>query len=461
MTTTSSVVTARSGTVREVVSFSAPLVVSNLSQSVMWIVDTAILGRVGTVEQGAAGLGGVLWWAMLCFFTGTMTVVNILVAQDHGAGRKDLSRHVNAGVALILPMCLAIAPLWFAVPHALGWMGASAEVRPFATIYLQIRLLSSPFTLGTFVLASFLRGLGDTVTPMIASVIANVSNALLAVVLVFGLAGLPRLGVEGAAIATAIAGAIECSYCVVIYLCGRRAIQAGSRSWSSPGLWQLRRFLTLGAPIGLSWMFEMVGWTAFAAYAATRAPAELAAHTVLFQVTSFCFMPAAALGVTASTLVGQYLGARRPDLASRSAWLSIGIGVGYMTIVGIAIALFRTPLVRAFNPDPAVVALGSAIGLLAGAYQPFDGFGIVAQSVIRGSGRTSTPTYVMLGSGFFVFLPLVWVLGEGAHLGVRGAWGAAVIHVTVVALVIGVLVLRGKWRDAPVLIGADRTPRPV
>lgn len=458
---TSSVVTARSGTAREILVFSAPLVISNLSQSAMWVVDTAILGHVGTVEQGAVGLGGVLWWAMLCFFCGSMTVVNILIAQDHGAGRRDLGRHVSTGLALILPMTLAIAPLWLIVPQALGWLGATDAVRPFASVYLQIRLISTPFTLATFVLTSSLRGIGDTLTPMIASLVANLANAALAVLLVFGLAGLPRMGVQGAALATAIAGAVECSVYVLSFVTSKRARESGSTKLSWPKAWQVRRFLSLGTPIGLSWLFEMAAWTAFAAYAGTRAPVELAAHMVLFQFTGFCFMPAVAIGIAASTLVGQYLGAKRPDLAWRSGWLSLAIGVGYMTAVGIAIAAFRVPLVRAFNPDPAVVALGSTLGLLAGAYQPFDGFGIIAQSVLRGAGRTSTPTYIMLGSGFLVFIPLVWLLGEGAGWGVRGAWTAALVHVTVVSLVVGVIVVRGKWREARVLSSAERTPHPA
>jgi putative MATE family efflux protein len=245
-----------------------------------------------------------------------------------------------------------------------------------------------------------------------------------------------------------------------VFLWGKSAKTGGTRKWTTPSLQQLRQFVRLGTPIGMSWMFEMVSWTAFAAYASTRAPVELAAHMVLFQVTGFCFMPAVAIGVGASTLVGQYLGAKRPDLAWRSAGRSLGLGVAYMSVVGAAMIVFRRPMVTAFNPDPAVVALGCTLGILAGSYQPFDGMGIISQAILRGAGKTATPTIVMLGSGGLVFIPLVWVLGERYQMGVRGAWTAAVVHVVVVALVLGVVVAKGKWRESLPLSQSETAPRP-
>ena len=442
------VVTPRSGTAREVLSFAAPIMLSNLSLSIMWLVDTLIMGRVGTAEQGAVGFGGTLVWALYCFFAGTMTVVNIVVAQDHGAGRSDTARHVRTALVLLVPMGMALLALRGIVPAGLRWLGAAPAIRPLAQLYIQIRLYAAPFGLGTFVLTSYLRGLGDTVTPMIVTLGANVLNAVLAVALVFGLVGLPPMGVAGAAWATAIACTVECCAYLGVFLLGRRSQAHGARELRWPSGQELGRFLALGLPIGMSWLFEMVAWTAFAAYAATRAPNELAAHTILYQVTSFCFMPAVAIGVAASTLVGRYMGAERPDLAWRSAVRSLGIAIAYAAAIGLGMVVLRRPLVEAFSPDPAVLAVGAVLALVAGCYQPFDAFGIVCQGVLRGAGKTAVPTFVMLGSGLLVFVPLVWILGEAASLGVVGAWTAALAHVLCVALVLGTIVLRGSWRRA-------------
>jgi MATE family multidrug resistance protein len=290
---------------------------------------------------------------------------------------------------------------------------------------------------------------------MVISVVANIVNAALAMVLVFGLGGAPQMGVAGAGWATAAAGTVEGLLYFGVFLWGKASRAHGSRDFKMPGRQSLKQFLGLGLPIGMTWMFEMVAWTAFAAYASTRAPVELAAHMVLFQVTGFCFMPAVAIGVAASTLVGQYLGAKRPDLAWRSGWRALVLGVGYMTSIGLAIIVLRVPLVRAFNPDPAVVLMGSTLGVLAGSYQPFDGFGIISQAILRGAGKTAAPTAIMLGSGMAVFIPLVWFFGEKMQLGIRGAWGAALAHVTVTAIVLGIIVFQKKWLRAKLLIQAE------
>jgi len=437
-----------SGGVREVVSFAAPIMLSSLSMSLMWVVDMLIMGRVGTVEQGAVGLAGVLTWALFCFFGGTMNVVNILVAQDDGAGRRDLARHVRTALVVALPMSVALYLLRLLVPDALGWLGASAQVRPFAQTYIQIRLFAAPFALLSFVLTSYLRGLGDSLTPMWVTLGANALNAGLAVVLVFGRFGLPALSVAGAAWATAAASTVEALAYLGIFLFGRQSRARGALKLERPPLRDIRAFLVLGLPIGLTWLFEMVAWSAFSSYAGTRTPPELAAHTILLQVTSFCFMPAVALGVAASTLVGRYLGAERPDLAWRSAKRTLLVGTGYAVVIGIAMVVLRRPLYRTFALDPAVIAVGATLALIAACYQPFDAFGIMCQGILRGAGKTAIPTYVMLGSGLLVFIPLVWYFGEARGLGVVGAWAAAVVHVVVVALVLGTVVVRGKWRSA-------------
>ncbi len=432
------------GSVREVFALAAPLIVAHLSQSMMWVVDTFLMGRVGNAEQGAVGLGGVLFWAAVCFFAGTMTVVNILVAQDFGAGKRDLARHVRTGLLLVLPMSLMVLALAPLVPEGLTLMRITEQARLHAESYLQIRLLGAPLMFAGFALTSFLRGVGDTVTPMIVVIVANVFNAVLSVILVFGLLGLPAMGVAGAAWGSVAAAALEALLYAAIYVWSPGARAHGSRRMAWPSRDDLREFLVIGTPIGIAWLFEMVAWTAFSIYAGGRPPVELAAHTVLFQVTGFCFMPAMAIGVAASTLVGQYLGAERSDIARRSGRNAMLLGVAYMAVVGGLIGLLRQPLMLAFNQNASVVLLGSTLAIIAAVYQPFDGFAIVAQGVLRGAKQTAVPTFIMLGSGLLVFIPLVWFLGTKRGMGVTGAWIAAVVHVVVVAVLVGVAVMRSR-----------------
>ena len=432
------------GSAREVIALSAPLMIAHMSMSMMWVVDTFLMGRVGNAEQGAVGLGGVFFWTAVCFFAGTLTVVNVLVAQDFGAGQRDLARHVRTGLLLVVPMSAAIVGLACLVPDGLNLMHVTDAARPHAQTYLQIRLFGAPVMLIGFVLTNYLRGVGDMVTPMVVAIAANVFNAILSIILVFGLFGVPAMGVAGAAIGSVVASGFEALLYAAVYLTGERARAHGSRIARVPSHHDVRRFLVIGSPIGVAWLFEMVAWTSFAIYAGSRPADELAAHTVLFQITGFCFMPALAIGIAASTLVGQYLGASRGDLAKRSARNAAYLGVGYMAAISAVLVLLRGPLMSAFSKDPAVIALGGTLAILAAIYQPFDGFGSVAQGILRGAKQTAVPTIIMLGSGMFVFIPLVWFLGEYKQMGVTGAWIAAVVHVVFAAVLVGIAAMRSR-----------------
>ena len=443
-TNTTFQVTERAGSVRELFALAAPLVLAHMSQSMMWVVDTYLMKWVGTDEQGAVGMSGVLFWTMTCLFAGTMTIISVLVAQGFGAGMPDLARHVRTGLVLVVPMSIVLLILGAFVGDGLVLVGISEKVRPHAETYLSIRFYGAPLLLTSFVLSSFLRGVGDTMTPMIAALTANLFNLVAAVVLVFGLLGFPKMGVAGAAWATVAASALETIIYCAFYFWGTSARAHGSRTIALPGSKEFRQFLTLGLPVGLAWLIEHVAWAAFTAYAGRRPPEELAAHSVLFRVCGFCFMPTAAIGIAATILVGQYIGANRIDLARSSSIKAAALGVGHMLVVGVALVLFGRPLMLLFNPDPSVAAIGAGLAIIAALYQPFDGFAIVAQGILRGAKQTVVPTLIMLGSGFLLFIPLVWFLGEYMNQGIRGAWTAAVVHLAVVASLLAVALRRSK-----------------
>lgn len=445
------------GSIREVIGLSVPLMIAHTSQSLMWVVDTFLMGRLGSAEQGAVGFAGNIGWAFTCFFAGTLTVISVLVAQDFGAGRHDLARHVTTGLFLCLPMSLLLLLAIPWVPEGLDLMGVTEQAREHAEVYLTIRLYSTPVVLSIFVLSSFLRGIGDMVTPMVVVLISNVANVVFSVLLVFGLAGLPKMGVAGAAWGTVIASIIELALYATAFA-RRRARQSRiPRYRMMPTLGQIRHFLQLGLPIGGAWILEMVSWSALTIYAGTRPVHEFAAHAILYHITEFCFMPTVAIGIGASTLVAQYIGAQRFDLARKSARSAMAFGIGYMSTIGGAMALWRYPMVQLFNQDMAVIPVGCTIALIAALYQPFEGFSLVAQGVLRGAHNTIMPVKIMFFAGLFVFLPLLWYLAIVREGGIYGAWIAVVIYMVAIAILTAValsksLLYRGKRETGKVRV---------
>lgn len=440
------VVTARSGTVREVLALSAPLVMSFISFSMMGVVDTVIMGRVGTVEQGAVSFGSFLAWVLAVLFTATLTVVNIFVAQDFGAGLLHrLRAHVNTAFAMIPIFTVAVWVMIPALPWLVDVMGSDGAVAPHVLTYVRIRLVGVPFIFIVFTMTSYLRGQGDMWTPMVATIAANVINALATIALVFGWSVIPPMGVRGAAIGTLIGGLAESLIYFAVYFGARHHRLFRTRVIEVPTRAQLSRFAAVGLPIGFAWGFENLAWLLFCVYASTQDPAALAANMIVFQIIQFSFLPAAAVSVVGTTLVGQYLGARRMDLAKRSAHITVLVGVGYMAAVGLAFGLARHPLMSAFNTDARVVDIGVRLVVIAALFQPFDALGLMVAGVLRGAGDTRYPMIVMAISGAFVFMPGIWLFGEKMGMGVVGAWIGALVHVITYAGFQFVRYRRGTW----------------
>jgi len=442
-----SVVKEGSGSAKEVFVTAAPIIVSVISFSLMGMVDTIIMGRVGTVEQGATGLGGMLSWGLCALFTGTLTAVNTFVAQDYGARNFDVLRRYVHSAALLVPFFSGLVFLTIPLfPIVLKLLGTSPEVEPEVVKYLSIRILGAPFLFTIYVITGFVRGLGDMKTPMIITIIANVVNAVLAVTLVFGYFGFPAMKVEGAATASLIAGGVEAALYLFAYFGRKNNALYKTRAWAAPRLDDAKRLLTLGLPIGFSWMFDMAAWTLFSIYAATLAPEALAAHMIIFQIIHFSFLPAVAFSIAGTTLVGQYIGARRVDLAEKSAKWTFFLGVGYMTLAGATMALLRYPLMNAFNPDPKVVAIGAVLVLIAAVFQPFDAVGIVSMGILRGAGDTKFPLLTIIICSLTIFLPGVYYFAEYLRMGIVGAWIGALCYIVIFGVVIILRVRKGGWK---------------
>ncbi len=443
-----SVVTERSGTFKEVIMMALPLMISFLSFSLMSMFDAWILGRVGTPEQGGVLLAGMLLWGTASLFTGTFNAIITLVAQDYGAGRyANIRRHACTGFSMVPPFAALVVATMPLFPPALELFGTDASVRPHVVTYVDIVLWGTPLFFTNFVIVSFLRGLGNMRTPMIITVIANLINVGLDIVLVFGYLGFPAMGVSGAALASVIARFTETCMYLGVYFHASYHVKYRTRSWLKPTLDDYRRFLKLGLPIGLTWIFDMVSWTFFSIYASRLRPADLSAHMIIFQIIHICFLPAVAVSVSGTTLVGQYLGAKRPDLAKASALKSLWFALAYMSLAGLVMAIARVPLVTFFNPDPEVVAVGTTLVLIAAVFQPFDAIGIVLSGVLRGAGDTRFPMIVFATCGAVVFIPGVLLMGEWMGEGIVGAWKAAVVYIFVVAVAHVVRYAQGKWTE--------------
>ncbi len=437
------------GTFLEVWRLAYPVIITMASVSMMGVVDTFFMGRVGISEQGAVGLGAVLSWTLLSFFNGNLTAGNTFVAQSYGAGKlEECGRMVwQVFYLALVSSVLVLAAVYPFIEPLVRAVGAGEALSGFAVDYMSIRLAGAPLVFIDFCVVGFLRGIGDTRTPMKITLAANVLNVVLTWLLVFGQAGLPALGVRGAALGTVLSQVVEAGVYLAVFFGPAVHRRFQSRRFSPPQGELLYRLLRVGLPTGAWWVLEMGGFTVFSAFVSTLGDVPMAGHQIVRQLVHLSFLPGVALSIAATTLVGQYIGAGDIPSAERSARTAIKIALVIMGSMGLLFVLVRVPLARLFNPDPRVVEIAGRLFIFAAVFQLFDALGTVASGAVRGAGDTRWPMWASLAMTWLVFIPGVLFLGGPAGWGVYGAWTGATLYISLLGLLLYARFRGGRWKS--------------
>ncbi|MFB3852385.1 MAG: MATE family efflux transporter [Vicinamibacterales bacterium] len=420
-----------------------PVVLAEIGWVMMGIVDTIMVGRLGPVEIGAVGLGSILFIAVAIFGMGLLLGLDTLVAQSFGAGRLDeCHRWLLHGVALSLFLAAPLTAAAWLGTDALSLLDFDPAVLALTRSYLHIVIWS---LLPLLLYASFrryLQALGFVQPVMFALISANVINALVNWVLIFGRAGFAALGTDGAAWATVVSRiylAVFLFGSVVLYDARQRG-QLAQVSRRIEGA-RLLRLVRLGLPAATQVTLEMGVFAAAGALAARLDPVSLASHQLVLHMASFTFMVPLGLASAGAVRVGHAIGRRDAVGASCAGWTALFLGVTFMSAASLAFVGLPGPLLRLFTDSSAVVRTGTSILLIAALFQPFDGAQGVATGVLRGAGNTRTPMAANLAAHWLVGLPTGYVLCFSAGVGVTGLWAGLGLGLVAVAVV-----LLAVWR---------------
>lgn len=437
------------GGIAEVAVLAWPAVLQTLSDTAMQITDSVIVGRLGVTELGAVGFAGVWLWTLTCALVGAGTGVQTFVAQAYGARQhRACGAWAWQGLYALVPASV----VWFALAGlALGpfllVLGPSPELHARAVEYGLARLCGGPAIVAAVVLASFFRGLGDTRTPLVAAVIANVLNAVLTYGLVFGVAGLPRLGVAGAGIATAASSWLGAALLFAAFRRGALARRYGTRPRRRASRRDVTRLLRLSLPIGGQWVLDMASFAVFTTLIARMGDVQMAASQAMIQLLSLSFMQALGISIASAALVGRYVGARDMEAAERSHRSAVGLGVLLAVVVAALFLAFPETLLRAFTSDEQVLALGRPLLALGAAFQLADAVGLVTRGSLRGAGDTRWPFLVEATLAWTVRVPLVVLIAVVLDLGVIGAWLGELGYVLALGVVLLLRFHNGAWRS--------------
>jgi len=413
----------------------------------MGVVDSAIVGRLGAAELGAVGLGGMWVWTLTCFFVGTSTGVQTFVAQHHGAGQVEACGTWSwQGLASVVPLAgLAGCGLFIFADSLIEVLAPTESIAPLATGYMRTRAFGMMGITAASSLSAFFRGIGDTRTPLIATLVANVANLFLDLGLVYGWYGMPKLGVAGAGLATSISEWIY--FAAVAYVFLLPSIKARfNTQFHPPNFEEIKRLWNTGIPIGGQWTIEMLSFAVFTTLVARMGAAPMAASQAFIQLLSLSFMQAVGISIATTTLVGRYIGAGQPDFVAKSLRSSMMLGSLLAAFIAALFVLIPTTLLGIFSSDPRVLIYGGPLLVVGAFYQFFDAIAIVSDGALRGAGDTRWPFAARCLISWLVFLPLAYVFAVPVGWGLTGAWVGGLVSIVVLMLFLVFRFRSGAWR---------------
>jgi putative MATE family efflux protein len=422
---------------REVFALALPALGALAAEPLYVLVDTAIVGHLGTVQLAALAI------AATVLSTG-FTVVNFLtygttaqVARLHGAGRDDQAAALGSQalwLGLAIGALLLVAVVALAAP-AVTLMGGEGEVADGAVLYLRIAALASPFFMLATAGQGFLRGMGDLRTPLVILVVAHVVNAVLEVLFVYGFGW----GLAGSAWGTVIA---QVGMGLAFLEVQRRT------GFEPPHLERMRPLMRIGTEIAVRTGALLGSFLVASGVLARVGAASLAAHQIAFQLFVFLALVLDALAIAAQVLVGRLLGAGDAERARAAAVRVILWSVVVATAFGATLLALTNVLPRAFTGDEAVVERAQQIWWLFAALMPINGAVFALDGILIGAGDTRFLMWGML-SAAAVYIPVA-LLALDQGWGIVGVWCGLAGLIVARALICGLRFLGSRW----VLTGA-------
>ena len=450
---------SQEGGYREVLRIGLPLVVSFGSTSLIHFTDRVFLANYSLEAIAAALPAGIVSFLFTCFFMGVAGYVNVFIAQYTGAGAlQRVGASLWQGIYFSLGAAVFLALLYFIAEPLFALSGHPPEVRVQEVIYFEILTLGAGLVVISTALSCFFSGRGLTRPVMVTNLIAAAINIPLDYMLINGVGPFPEMGIAGAAIATVSSLLVMTLVFVALIFLPKDHRQFGVLSARAFDRELFRRLMNFGLPGGVQFFVDIFAFTFFVFMVGRLGSIELAATNIVFAINTLAFLPMIGLSITASTMVGQALGANRPELAVFSADSGLRMTLVYMSAIVLVFILAPEPLLSLFsNPKTqpgnheAIMRTGVVLLGFVAFYTMFDGFAIVLSGALRGAGDIKFVTATMAIASFCVMLLPVFVLVEFTNAGLYWVWTCAALYILTLTVVFWLRYRGGKWQEMRVI----------
>ena len=432
---------------RNVIHLAWPMVVGNVLQNAFNVVDMIFVGRLGPDAIGAVAVCGLLMQITWTLLVGVAIGTTAMVARFYGSGDKtSAGKTAMQSLALGVLVSLALVVLDnTAGEEILKALGATDSVLALGSGYLHI-VFNGSFTLILFFLSSsVMRGVGDSLTPMIIMGVATCINIALDPLLIFGIWIFPEMGVRGAALATVIAQGIAMVSGLAVLFTGRTRVRVDLRDFRID-FQIIAKMLRISIPGTLQGAIRSAANLLLMSIVTSYGVYVLAAYGIGLRLDLIAMMPGWALGGAAATLVGQNLGAGEPARAEKSAWVAAGLYASILVLLGAVFLILPRNVIGIFNNQSQIVEHGARYLRLRSATYLFLALGMVLASALNGAGDTIFPMLILGLSLLAVQLPLAYRLPQAMGGDPMGIWLAIAAAFTVQGIAMAAWFAVGRWK---------------
>lgn len=395
-----------------------PIMLGMLSQSMLNLIDAALVGHLGQEALAGVGLGGYAMFMVTAVVFGLSSSVQSQTAYDMGAGRCNASRPLSAGLTIGVLVAIPLSCVaWWQAPALLQLLAPSEEVTHIAVEYFRWRVISLTAIALTLCFRGYWNGLQHTHLYLRIIVIVHVVNVFASASLIYGLAGLPALGANGAGIGTTLSLLLGLILWTSITLKHTRVF-----SFTLPRLSAVRSTLSLAIPHSMQQLWFSAGYVVLFWLLGRMGTESVAVGHVLVNLSLLLILPGVGVGMAAMSLVGEALGREDQQAAHRWGIDALRVAGTLLAVLALPMLLFPDTVLAIFFTDPELIQLGTLPLQITGFMIVLDAAALVLAQALMGAGAQRTVMLLTLTMQWLVFLPLAWWVGIGMGYGLLGVW---------------------------------------
>jgi putative MATE family efflux protein len=430
---------------------SVPMVLEMAMESLFAVADVFYVSRVSSEAVATVGITESMLTLVYTVAMGLGIGATAVVSRRIGEKDDDgAAQSAAQSVALGVFVAAAIGFVgYFNAERLMHAMGATPSMISSSLGYTQVMFAGNATVTLLFLNNAIFRGAGDAAVAMRMLWIGNAINIAVCPLLIFGIGPFPEMGVTGAAIGTNIGRGTAVLIQLWMLASGRSRVHIGRRHWRivPSVMWNVCRLSGSGF---LQILIDTSSYIGLVRVIATFGSDALAGYTIGIRTVMFAMMPAWGLGNAAATMVGQALGAGKPDRAEQAVWTAAKYNALVLGVVGGLFVLLAPQIVAIYTHDPIVTPYAISCLRIVSTGFVFFAYGLVLTQAFNGAGETWTPTWINLGCFWFWQIPLAWLLAIHLEMGPQGVFIAMTVAFSTLAVVSGVVFRRGRWKTQKV-----------